>query len=137
MKKKNRIIIAVIILFAVFFIAKRKIELAHAPVIGQQPVLVHTVYTQKHDITEQREYLAQVRAFNQANVSARINAMVGNVLVDEGSLVKKGDVLAKLDSRDLEAKLSAAKAALLAAEENLSYWKAEYKRDEDLFRGMF
>ena len=133
MKKKNIIIIAVIILLAVFFILRRKIELAHAPVVGQQPVMVHTVFARKQDISEQKEYLAQIQALRQANVSARINAVVKNVLVDESSLVKKGDVLAKLDSRDLEAKLSAAKAMLLSAEENLSYWKTEYGRDENLF----
>ncbi len=132
-KKKIRFIIVVIIILAVFFIVRRKIELAHAPVVGNRPIMVHTVYAQKRDIKKQKEYLAEVQPFNQADISARINATVENVYVDESSVVKKGDILADLDQRDLRAKLSSAEAELSSADENLAYWQAEYRRDEDLF----
>jgi len=43
-------------------------------------------------------------------VSPQITGRIVNLTVDEGSVVKKGDLIAELDSKELEATLSAAKA---------------------------
>jgi len=130
----KKVIIFILIFLAVFFILKRKIELAHAPVFGKRPVLVSVFYSQKKDIKNFREYLAKIEPINEANVSTRVSAIVEKIFVDEGSVVKNGDLLAELDKRDVLAKLNSAKQALSAAEENFNYWQKEYNRDEDLFK---
>jgi len=130
----KKVIIFILIVLAVFFILKRKIELAHAPVFGKRPVLVSVFYSQKKDIKNFREYLARVEPINEANVSTRVSAIVEEIFVDEGSVVKKGDLLAELDKKDVLAKLNSAKQTLSAAEENFNYWQKEYNRDDNLFK---
>lgn len=52
----------------------------------------------------------------QATLSTRLMATVTDVLVREGDAVRRGDVLARLDTHDLTAKDDQARAALAAAE---------------------
>jgi membrane fusion protein (multidrug efflux system) len=59
------------------------------------------------------------------NVSARINAVVTEVLVNDNQLVRKGDVLVKLDPSEYLALVEAAKGNLEKAE-------ADFKRDAPL-----
>ena len=47
---KKKIIIISLVVIAVFLIARRKIELMHAPVVGESPVIVHAVVAKKQDI---------------------------------------------------------------------------------------
>jgi len=47
---------------------------------------------------------------NEVVVSPQITGRIVNLTVDEGSVVKAGDLIAELDSKELEATLSAAKA---------------------------
>jgi membrane fusion protein (multidrug efflux system) len=54
-----------------------------------------------------------------ANVSPRVSGQVVQVLVKDNQHVKPGDLLVKLDDRDLKAKLAAARADLAAARAQL------------------
>jgi len=58
------------------------------------------------------------------DVSAKEPLRVKEILVDEGALVKPGQVLVKLDTVTLESQLAEAKANLQAAEEKLAVAKA-------------
>jgi HlyD family secretion protein len=58
------------------------------------------------------------------DVSAKEPLRVKEVLVDEGALVKPGQVLARLDTTTLESELAEANAAVQAAEEKLAGAKA-------------
>jgi HlyD family secretion protein len=53
---------------------------------------------------------------NEVIVSPQITGRVINLTVDEGSVVKKGDLIAELDSKELEANLAAAKANVTSLE---------------------
>jgi len=132
--KSKRLVIFILIILGVFFVLKRKKELSKAPVFGQRPVLVSVFYSQRKGIKSFREYLAKVEPVNQAKVSTRISAVVEKVFADEGSVVKKGDLLAELDKKDISAKLNSARASLSSAKENFNYWNKEYIRDENLFK---
>ncbi len=134
MKKRARLIFLVIIVIAVLLVVKKKIELATAPAFGKQPVLVSVFYSRRQDVAVFRDYLAVVKAINEARVSTRVAAEVKDVFVDEGDEVKKEELLAKLDDRDILAKIESAKAALASAKENFDYWQKEYRRDEALFK---
>jgi len=134
MKRRRRIIIIALIVLALFFILKRKIELARAPVFGKKPVLVSVFYSKRKDIKNFREYLAKVEPINKAEVSTRVSATVDKIFVDEGSVVERGDLLAELDKKDILSRLNSAKEALSAAQENFNYWDKEYARDENLFK---
>ncbi|WP_025685219.1 HlyD family secretion protein, partial [Paenibacillus maysiensis] len=58
------------------------------------------------------------------NASFKMAGRIDQMLVNEGDKVKKGQVLAHLESRELEDKVKQAQAALLAAKSNVSKAKA-------------
>jgi HlyD family secretion protein len=77
----------------------------------------------------------------RATVAAKITARVVDVLVDEGMIVRAGDVLARLDDSDAQRRLAAARTArdataaqIATLEVNLANAERELKRQEDLQR---
>ena len=64
---------------------------------------------------------------NQVDVAAQREGVVVQILVDAGARVTKGQLLAKLDDRQLVADLEAAKAKTASTEADLNNWKAEAK----------
>ena len=57
---------------------------------------------------------------NEVAVSPQITGRIVNLTVDEGSVVKAGDLIAELDSKELQASLSAAKANVDSLEEQVN-----------------
>ncbi len=64
---------------------------------------------------------------NQVDVSAQREGVVSQILVDAGTRVHKGDLLAKLDDRQIAADLEAAQAKTASTADDLNNWKAEAK----------
>jgi RND family efflux transporter MFP subunit len=78
---------------------------------------------------------------HQVDVAAQREGVVAKILVDVGKQVRKGQLLARLDDRQLAAQHDAAAAKALAASEDAKNWKTQIKlvesdlaRDEDLFK---
>ena len=69
-----------------------------------------------------------VQPTTQVDVSSEISGVIRTVNVDANSLVKKGDVLAALDIKRLEAQLGRAKATLASSEAKLLDAKATYEQ---------
>jgi len=92
------------------------------------PVKVATV-TQKTIPLEIRA-IGNVEAISVVSVKAQIGGQLNRVYFQPGQLVKKGDLLFKIDSRPLEATLAQAKATL--AKDLAQIQQAEAKRAADL-----
>ena len=146
--QKFRIIITIIVVIALIggaaaLIRKKKAKLATAPKYGVSPTLVHVASAQKGDLDIRLSYLSVVEPFQTANVSSRASASVTAVNVDEGDLVKRGDVLATLDAKDIHADIdgvsaqieqaradmAGVSATVTALKKSVSYWEREAKRD--------
>jgi RND family efflux transporter MFP subunit len=80
----------------------------------------------------QREFTGVVIAKQQATISARLTAKVAEVLVDVGSLVKQGDVLMRLESDDLSARVRQNEQAISSAQAQLNVSRKEFDRISDL-----
>ena len=65
------------------------------------------------------------------DVSAKEPLRVKEILVDEGALVKPGQVLARLDTVTLESQLAEANAAIQAAEEKLAGARAGDRQEQE------
>src|ERR1035441_990363 len=72
-------------------------------------------------------------ARRQSVVSSKIQGRIGRLLVEEGSIVKTGDVLATLENEDYVAAIAKAKADIEYAKADL----AEAQRQEHLQEGLF
>ena len=87
-----------------------------------KPVKVAT--PQRGKIERKITYTGNLEADAKVEISANIPGKLVVLKVDEGDQVKKGDVLAQTDSRELHIALKQAQAALKAAEAQLSIVKA-------------
>jgi HlyD family secretion protein len=86
-------------------------------------VTVGAALVERVDPAEARQVLTAggyVVARNKVDVSSQVTGRIETLLVEEGQRVEKGDVLARLDARDLRAQLAQAEASVQAAEARLA-----------------
>ena len=73
-----------------------------------------------------------VVARRKAVVSAKIQGRLADLRVDEGSIVRNGEVIARLESIDYEASVGRARAAVQRAEADLAENQRQLRLSEDL-----
>jgi len=71
---------------------------------------------------------------DEVRLSFRVAGKIKELLVDEGSVVKAGDIVARLETDELTKTRDQAKGQLLAAEHQYSLDKLDYERSENLFK---
>jgi RND family efflux transporter MFP subunit len=74
-----------------------------------------------------------VRSRIEAKIAPKLNARIVEITVYPGNKVKKGDIIVRLDGRDLQAAYNAAGAALTAAQAQATQANAEQKRYTNLY----
>jgi len=79
------------------------------------------------------EAVGTLRAASRTEVSARVMAPIEEITVRAGSVVRRGDVLVRLDRRDLETQLSQVQASLVAAQAALTNAKNDYARTREAY----
>lgn len=94
-------------------------------------VLVATVAPK--DVPRILERVATLDGFINANINAQVQGYIVSRDYQEGSVVKKGDLLFQIDPRPFEAALAQAKATLAKDQANLAKADADEKRARDLF----
>jgi membrane fusion protein (multidrug efflux system) len=94
-------------------------------------VFVTTV--QPRDVPRVLERVATLDGFINANINAQVQGYIISRDYQEGSLVKKGDVLFQIDHRPFEAALAQAKGTLAKDQANQMKADADEKRAIDLF----
>lgn len=67
-------------------------------------------------------------------MTAQREGKITDLYFDEGDRIKKGDIIARLDTSEVMANLRKAEAQLKQAEVNLSNTEIEYKRKESLYK---
>jgi len=73
----------------------------------------------------------QLVPFNEVNLFPKVNGFVKQVLVDRGSIVKQGQLLAVLEAPEMESQLQAANSQFLQAKETAEASKEKYERLKD------
>jgi RND family efflux transporter MFP subunit len=126
--KKFTIFIIVLICLSLSLGCSRKP--AQAPVNAPE-VLVTTVTPQ--DVPRVLERVATLDGFIDANINAQVQGYIVSRDYQEGSVVKKGDLLFTIDPRPFEAALAQAKGTLAKDQANQVKADADKKRAIDLF----
>ena len=80
--------------------------------MAEKPQLrpVRTLVVQTLDVSQTLEFTAVVDAVNRADLAFKISGELTEFLVKQGDVVKKGDIIAKLDDSDLKIYLAEAQA---------------------------
>ena len=79
-----------------------------------------TVPVEAKTVTEKITASGEVQPVQRVNLSPKNQGRISNLYVEQGDRVKKGQIIAKMESRDLEAQLLQAKARLARAQANLA-----------------
>ena len=108
-------------------VEKKSTEEAFKPT----PVKVYKVKRQK--ISEKLTYTATLEAWKRQAITPDISGKVARIYVAEGERVKKGQVLAELDTRSIRLQLEQAEAALAMARANFEDASRNLERMERLF----
>jgi len=119
---------AVLICSSLFVACSRKPAQTAPP---PPEVLVTTV--KPEDVPRVLERVATLDGFINANINSQVQGYIVSRDYQEGGVVKKGDLLFKIDSRPFEAALAQAKGTLAKDKANQVKADADEKRALDLF----
>jgi membrane fusion protein (multidrug efflux system) len=103
-----------------------------APAGPAAPEVLVTTVTPK-DVPRVLERVATLDGFINANINAQVQGYIISRDYQEGSVVKKGDLLFQIDPRPFEAALAQAKGTLAKDQANQVKADADEKRAIDLF----
>ncbi len=106
---------------------------AKAP--AAEPLKSAAVEMREVDLTTTAE--AVVEAVRQSTVSAQISGRIVDIRFDVGDLVKKGDVIARIDERAASQAVAASEAQVREAEAALVNARAQYERSKQLLAQKF
>lgn len=98
--------------------------------MGGGPVAVEVAAVERGAITRSVAVSGVVEPLRLVGVNSQLSGAVLELHVEEGDAVRAGDLLARLDGRELEAQLAAAEAAFQVAESSLE--RAERLRERQV-----
>ena len=136
MNKKTKTIIisaVVVVILALLIIPKLSSSSSGDPAssasagAGPTPVTVHIVKPQKLD--NRILTTGTIMANEEVELKTETSGKVVKILFKEGTRVKKGDLLVKINDEELQAQLSRAKSALNLAEDNAHRFKLLLERE--------
>src|SRR5690606_9984659 len=84
--------------------SQKEQENSHDKFPVTNPIIMDTVYTQ--------EYVADIHAIKNVEIRARVNGEIEKIFVDEGQMVRKGQVLFHINDLVYREELTKAKAQL-------------------------
>ncbi len=130
MQKKNK---KKLFIFLGFLLVVVIIIILNSSKGGGYKFTVQTEKIVKGDITSSVSGSAKIQPEVQVKVSARVNAKLIDLGVEEGDYVKEGQFLAQLKQTDYKAAVDQAKSNLKYAQAGYNKAKSEYERAKTLF----
>jgi len=97
-------------------------------------VLVEVVHPQPSNGVVHLQLPGQAMAFTDSPIAAQTSGYLKKWYFDIGARVKKGDVLAEIDTPEVDQQLAQAQAQLKVAQAASDLAEITYKRDSDLFK---
>jgi RND family efflux transporter MFP subunit len=101
-------------------------QVASAVAAPERPVLVQRVAFQPETVSG--EFVGVVRARYEPDLSFRVAGKITERIVNVGDLVHVGDVIARLDPKDLELQVASAEAEISAARSNFLQADSDQQR---------
>jgi len=102
------------------------------PKLAPAPLEVSILTVQPRDVDISREYVAQTQSSQAVNIQARVSGWLDKRVYTEGSVVKAGQVLFRMDQKPFQAQLDAANAALQRNQAALQVATANLNRTKPL-----
>lgn len=94
----------------------------------QQPPVYETMELVAEDATQELSFPVVIKGQDDVEIRPRVSGFIKDILVDEGSIVKKGQLLFSLDSPETESALRSAEAAVNSAKASVNTAKVDVER---------
>ncbi len=119
-----------LLLTTVSLAACKKDQAKTAATAAAQPkiVRVETASAVKHTFSGRLPITGELKPVHEVTLKSKVGGTVVLLNFDEGDAVKKGDLIAKIDSGNQQAQLRSNAAAVAIAEAQLSRSRAEFER---------
>jgi len=98
-------------------------------------VPIPTAAVDRRDIVVDASATGAVEPINVVEVKSKASGQITQMPVETGTLVKPGDLIVQLDTRDVKNQYDQSLADVRAAEAKLQVSDAQKKRSDDLFQG--
>ena len=95
---------------------------------------VRTITLQGGNDSMTRRYFGTVQGGKRADLSFRVSGTLNKIHVEKGAAVKRGALLATLDPRDFNTRITQAQSALSQAEAQYKNVQADFRRYENLYK---
>ncbi len=105
--------------------------------IQRPPVSVVVARSVLKDLPVRLDAIGKVQPFASVTVRSRVDSQISEVLFQDGASVKTGDVLFRLDARQIDTQIRQAEANVARDRANLSLAEADLKRAEALAKRDF
>lgn len=128
------LVIAALVTGGLMLRRQRQQDLAQVPTPPAVPWAVHTVAVARGRATAGFPALALVKGATEAGIASRLEGIILEMGPREGQTVEKGELLARIDTRELEDKLASLEARRQAAVADAERKKRDARRAEELFR---
>jgi len=103
------------------------------PVAPARPVAVETLTIAPRPFAIERTYTGTIEAWRRVLPAARISSLIVSLPHREGDRVRAGDLLVKLDDRELIDEVRRLEEAGRRIEADVGFWRRQSERDEALF----
>ena len=128
------LVIAAIVSLAIYKVKKKKEELAHLKPIKKAPLPVEVRKVKIGVLPITEHYLGEIRPVLSARISSRISGYLFEMNKYEGDPVKKGEIVARIDPRQIKERISSIEADIEGAKSDVITKKHIYERDSELYR---
>jgi HlyD family secretion protein len=128
MKRKTIIqIVSVVIIISIVTIVLKACQST------KSEIKFETTLVSKGSISNTVTATGTIQAIKTVAVGTQVSGVIKKIYVDFNSVVKKGQILARIDETPLLASLDQSKSAVVSAEADLQFKKATYDRTKALF----
>lgn len=130
----SAVLVALLATGSSFIFLHENADAKAAPAAAQQAATVDVAPVVSKTITDWQEYSGRLEAIDQVDIRPQVSGKLIAVHFKDGSLVKKGDLLFKIDPRPFEAELNRAQAQLASTEAQVTYTASNLSRIQRLIQ---
>ena len=102
---------------------KNKVENAPTPL--NLSYSIKTTKVKKDRVDEKYPFLAQVQSSKEIKLATKLSGVIQKVYVSESQIVKKGELLVKIDDRALQTQLKTLMDTLKVQQKDVDYYEIE------------
>ncbi len=134
MKKSRTIIIVIVLILVILSVVQVAVQLKFASKNKGQ--VVHVENPKRGELIEFVSAPGEIEPKTKVELSAKVTSRIIELPFDEGEKVKKGDILVKLDAKDLESQLSYTKSSRDGQAAQLKVEKARIEGQRATLAGL-